>query len=33
MDNFGMQISWICFGGHYKIGLVLGVFLYFRVFS
>ena len=21
----GMQISWICFGGHYKIELVLGV--------
>ena len=39
MHNFflsflGMKILWILFGGHPKIGLVLGVIsMYFRVFS
>ena len=31
---WGMNILWIFFGGHPKIGLVLGVIsMYFRVFS
>ena len=31
---WGMNILWIFFRGHPKIGLVLGViFMYFRVFS
>ena len=31
---WGMKILWIFFGGHPKIGLVLGVIsMYFRVFS
>ena len=35
IDIFGdMKILWIFFGGHDKIGLVLGVSsMYFRVFS